>query len=550
MSTKYLKITNKAGEVSRIHLEKLGLSTKRNDPNTIGQFGSGIKFAPIAALRNGWEWWFTGRDSKGEYKMRYSTAVEDGIDCIVYDYGDYQKSSSFTVDAGSLSWITPFQIYREAVANAFDESQNGDWSISVVDESKLHPVDGEFSVFITASPELMEVHNNFDKYFSNSRKVLLASNQCQIIEKIDSSMRIYCHNVLVHESTNAKSVFDYNINSIRLNEERNIASIWEVDWEICSKIVRLDDVSLIKRIIKASQNNYDDTDYNEIERLTSTHLQEGNINLAWFDAFVEMYGDNCVIYDALGLELGVESSIKLRGFNPVYIKSKNLFKLLSLAEVRTYQEILGEECSFISDYDLSKYPNVARAIEIASSFIPEINDLVASQKIGVFESELDRNLGLTTGCNGEKSKRKIFINKDHSHDMVESILATIVHEFDHYDTGISDSDYRFFRDAADRRIASLMMKFYQEKFYELRDGVLTFPMSQISRIGSNLSFSITKSEDFSVIKVGDRVFIANKDIAFDGGSDNLSGTLVVNSSADGFVIPSLASVEIVGVMNV
>ena len=550
MSTKYLKITNKAGDVSRIHLEKLGLSTKRNDPTTIGQFGSGIKFAPIAALRNGWEWWFTGRDSKGEYKMRYSTEVEDGVECIVYDYGDYQKSSSFTVDAGSLSWISPFQIYREAVANAFDESQNGDWSIAVVDESELRSVDGEFSVFITAAPELMTVHNNFDKYFSNSRRVFHEKGGFKIIDKIDDKMRVYCHNVLVYDTSNIKSVFDYNIDSIKLNEERNVASTWELDWEICSRIIRLSDVDLVRKIIRASQNNTDDLDYNEIEKLTSSHLQEGNINLAWFDAFVEIYGDNCVIYDAIGLQCGVESAIKLRGYNPVFIKSKNLFKLLSFAEVRTYQQILGEECAFISDYDLAKYPNVTKAIEIATSFIPEINDLVNAQKIGVFESELDRNLGLTTGCDGDRSKRKIFINKDHSHDMVESILATIVHEYDHYDTGIVDSDYRFFRDAADRRIASIMMKFYEEKFYELRDGVIVFPMSQISRIGTNLSFSITKSEDFSVIKVGDRVFIANKDISFDSESDRFSGTLVVNSSANGFVIPSLTNVEIVGVMNV
>lgn len=61
--SKYIKITNYLGSdeiVSRLALEKLGLSTKRNDAETIGQFGSGIKFAPIAALRNGWEWWFTG----------------------------------------------------------------------------------------------------------------------------------------------------------------------------------------------------------------------------------------------------------------------------------------------------------------------------------------------------------------------------------------------------------------------------------------------------------------------------------------------------------
>ena len=46
----YIVISNKAETVSRISLEKLGFSTKRNDAKTIGQFGSGIKYAPIAAL--------------------------------------------------------------------------------------------------------------------------------------------------------------------------------------------------------------------------------------------------------------------------------------------------------------------------------------------------------------------------------------------------------------------------------------------------------------------------------------------------------------------
>ena len=62
---KYIKITNYAPCVNRLSLEKLGYSSKRNDPDTIGQFGSGIKYAPIAALRLGLDFVFTGTDDRG-----------------------------------------------------------------------------------------------------------------------------------------------------------------------------------------------------------------------------------------------------------------------------------------------------------------------------------------------------------------------------------------------------------------------------------------------------------------------------------------------------
>ena len=47
---KYVRFRNRADSVPRIRLEKMGISSKRDDDNTIGQFGSGAKLAPIAAL--------------------------------------------------------------------------------------------------------------------------------------------------------------------------------------------------------------------------------------------------------------------------------------------------------------------------------------------------------------------------------------------------------------------------------------------------------------------------------------------------------------------
>jgi hypothetical protein len=144
----------------------------------------------------------------------------------------------------------------------------------------------------------------------------------------------------------------------------------------------------------------------------------------------------------------------------------------------------------------------------------------------------------------------MFINKNHVQDSVESIVATIVHEYDHLDTGYTDSDYRFFRDVADRRIASLMMKFYEDKCYELRGDVLTFPLSKIAMIGSSMTFVITKSKEFAFIRVGDKMFISNGDIEYDDKSSMFVGVLVVNDTADGLIIPSLRNVKTIGGISV
>ena len=100
----YIKVTNKAQEVNRLKLEKLGFSTKRNDDSTIGQFGSGIKFAPISAIRRGIDFVFTGNDSRGSYVLKYVIKDEEGIPSVFYKYQDYEKASSFTADAGNISW--------------------------------------------------------------------------------------------------------------------------------------------------------------------------------------------------------------------------------------------------------------------------------------------------------------------------------------------------------------------------------------------------------------------------------------------------------------
>ena len=239
----YIRISNKADKVNRLYLEKLGLSTKRDDDLTIGQFGSGSKFAPIAALRNGWEWINVGEDDLGEYKMQYVVKEESGIDCIYYLYNDeLMKPSSFTLDAGVLSWDSEFQIFREAFSNALDEftSLGNEYNIDVVDEIKFES--GIFAVYLTASEELLQIISDFDKYFSIERSpIKVFDNKSKIFIPHDNEANFFYKGVLVHTDKDGSKIpiFDYEFYNITLNEERRVRNTYDIGARVTSMFADL-----------------------------------------------------------------------------------------------------------------------------------------------------------------------------------------------------------------------------------------------------------------------------------------------------------------------
>lgn len=524
MTDKYLKITNKVDFVSRVSLEKLGLSTKRNDPNTIGQFGSGIKFAPIAALREGLEWWFTGTDSKGQYKMNYSTEIEDGIECVVYDYGDYRKASSFTVDAGCLSWVNNFQIYREAVANAIDEAgEKNDWSISIVSADEIVSTPGEFSVYITASPGMMEIHNNFEKYFSVNRTPIFSVNtnggstkNVHLLEKIDDTFRIYSHNVLVYSDDTMNSCYDYNIDSLELNEERTIRSSWDLEWVITNTMTKIIDQEIITNFIVKGMKN---PKLFEFQKMSLGYLDYSTIAGNWCDWFIQNHGDNVVLHDQDSELHNISMNIKLKGYTPVLITSPSFYKFLVEAGNRNYMDILGKEYDIKADSDYTKYRNVDIAMNIAMSYIPELKDVIDTGRFGIYSSDTRDNLGLTINMKESVSERKMYVNIGHVNDSVEHILATIIHEYDHLSTGLGDNDYYMFRDVADKRIASLMVKNYKNRFFEILDGKIILPIKNLGNEIQDMNFTLSKviGVDMIVLNIGGNLLKINGDALYNGG---------------------------------
>lgn len=513
MKSKFIKITNTADIVPRIALEKLGLSMKRNDPNTIGQFGSGIKFAPIAAVRRGWDWVFVGEDEQGPYKLRYREVEESGIKCIEYDYGDYQKSSSFTVDAGSLSWVDPFQIYREAVANAMDGAitSGGDWDMSIVDEIGAH-VPNEFSVYITAAPEIMEIHNSFDKYFSTYRDVKVRVNKtAAILDSYDSGLKIYCHNVLVGDFANEKSLFDYNLDNIGLNEERTVKSEWSLKWDVYYTLPYATD-PMIRRIIQAA------VDGEEVYELgvISTCTDDTSCILpksVWQRVFSQMFGEHAVaikseMFDAHSYQLSLRNKLA------VAVPSGPAYTLMTRVGIPTMEQVVSEEVSYDIDYDMLKYPRLQWAMDICADAEPAYRQFM-DRTFPFHPKTTQEVLGLTINFNKPTSDRIILIDSTHATiGSLEQIVATLLHEFDHAYFGIKDSqdsNGRQFRDLADTRIGKLVCESYGNNPLKVMNDCVVFDPERYSEIGPTITVQtceVTDMMDGILIKTLNAIYMA------------------------------------------
>jgi len=567
---KFLKFSNRAENVSRIGLEKLGYSTKRNDPTTIGQFGSGIKFAPIAAMRNGWRWYFTGTDANGDYILQYVKKMEDGIECIFYDYnhGEYVKPSSFTVDAGVLSWDSAFQIYREAFANTIDAAKSSeDWYISLVDESEIVVEDGWFSCYIEAAPELMEIDKNQTKYFTINREPLFSyyggygekseDRKAQIFHTIDDTVRIYSYGVLVstYDEVDLEPIYNYNFNGLALNEERTIKNQWEVDAGIARVLANCNDKSLIEVFLMKTVGETDDT---KIYEVSPTGVNEQNwqymyFDVAWHEVFKKLFmrdDREVIIYDQIGFERGAKDFITLRGFAPLFIANKVVYAILQRIGVKTFLEIADESVMFDIDYDTSAFPLLEKAIAIVARYEPSIAEMHDSGRLGVLMKETG-NLGLTLNINKPVNERIILIDKTHieTNDL-EAVVATLIHEIDHVLSGIADGNQvgRMFRNLADERLSKLMVKYYDDSAVSIEDGMLRFPMSKwAAKRDFKAKFTIERLATFdkALVTVSDKAFMVNSDIDFSNlsWSDMVEGFLSISGDGEAFTISGLTNVK-------
>jgi hypothetical protein len=130
------------GTCSREAIELIGISSKRNDPTQVGQFGSGTAYAVVLALREHIGVKIASRDSAGPYVMEPWLNDNDRmywrIRANVSPVGSWLSAitnfmrpravsnpTSFTLGFGSIDWEGHWPVLREFVTNARDADPSG-----------------------------------------------------------------------------------------------------------------------------------------------------------------------------------------------------------------------------------------------------------------------------------------------------------------------------------------------------------------------------------------------------------------------------------------
>ena len=237
----YLKFKN-TGEITEEAISLLGASTKRNQSDKIGFFGSGNKFALAYLVRNGYSVLIFGGKNELEISTVPKKLGDETFDVITIN----NKETSITTEFGA-KWEL-WQALRELYSNALDE---GCGTIELV--SNINPQEGETHYYISVRAEITEWFGKFNSYFCENKMVMHETKYGRILKKHDKTAHIYRKGISVWHSEK-NSLYDYDFNNIEITEDRIVKYNWMVPTNIWNILYSCTDKDIINNVLENSSN--------------------------------------------------------------------------------------------------------------------------------------------------------------------------------------------------------------------------------------------------------------------------------------------------------
>lgn len=299
----YIAIQSK-GEIPVDSFTLLGNSTKRDNDDLIGRFGSGLKYSIARLLEMG----VTFRVFAGENEIEFSTKEKEfrgELFNVIFING---KETNFTTEMGP-DWGA-YDCIREIYANAVDEGL-----LHFGEADNINHSDSVSTFYVEKTKEVADIVDRFTHYFSFFREDAIYETERLTIYPSNGHLILYKDGFKVFEDENRKSAFHYDYPQAKINESRVIDSLYSTSNAIATEIVANPTDDLIRRFKELMKlENYDP----DLWEMNMDWWVLRSANDKWKNAF-----ENKTIVSADSLSFYEDFA---KGMKECYVAPKNLGK--------------------------------------------------------------------------------------------------------------------------------------------------------------------------------------------------------------------------------
>lgn len=404
---KYLKIQN-TGELDIRLVALMGGTTKANDKYKIGQFGTGLKYTLAFLFRNNLDFKILVGDE--EVKIHLETEIIRGDEFEIICINGQRTSITTKMGEDWSAWM----IIRELWCNALDEGEAIREITDVIEGEE-----GKTSFFIQIDKQVQDILNNWNRYFIHDQEPVFKDHEHALYPAGDH-LCIYKQGVLIYESKDRKSVFSYDVAYADINELREFRG------------------SVSQAIVYCLADANEKAITYFLENVTENHYEGSDIDYNWFRSFSPTWrqciGGGRIIHKK------VLDDIKARGNHPdestLVVLPKVLYSFLSkqfdgIGALHVASKI-GE---FYESYNESAEDKIKQGLTILEhcGYImhPELTFVYGFFEDKTVHARVDLNL------------KKVFIANTLVQQPLFMVVAVLVEENEHFNTGLWDETRQF-----------------------------------------------------------------------------------------------------------
>lgn len=412
-------------QLSFIDLITMGDSCKREDSSTIGQFGSGLKYAIALLLRNNVKFSVCvtgyadvgGRDRNylelfkpytyveedelsGKSKELIGFEVEREFESFnslhyedIFDYKIEQNyETGFALQLG-YNWEL-WMALREIYSNMLDEGGQ------VYDEDAPELSLGSKGTNITLE---FEEGSEFDNIWKNRHNFINTkewdynvSSNVQMSHNTEDCnwLKIFKNNILVFEDREVVSEFFFNVQNTEIDERRIASNIWNIKNSISSAIYRSTNKDLIEKLLLGVDEINKDDFLNSLYSCSLSTLSD-----VFFEVLDSIEGECFYTYEFIEPALKKDDRYNRKG--------------------KVIESLRGQVFNYNTVVSVKEVPKITEVVKTQTESISEAYNLDLSN-ISIKESPLSSS----RSCVADRANNTLIISDtfDISKDMPEFVV--------------------------------------------------------------------------------------------------------------------------------